>query len=108
MVLANNSRPKTFDEMVGQTHLLSSNGILTNALRMTPLPSLIFYGPPGTGKTTASEIIAAQSNMPLIKMNATQASITNLRNKPCCILTKYNISTKNNSSRCCPSLKTIR
>lgn len=79
MVLANNSRPKTFDEMVGQTHLLSSNGILTNALRMTPLPSLIFYGPPGTGKTTASEIIAAQSNMPLIKMNATQASITDIK-----------------------------
>lgn len=79
MVLANDNRPKTFDEMVGQTHLLSSNGILTNALRMTPLPSLIFYGPPGTGKTTASEIIATQSNMPLIKMNATQASITDIK-----------------------------
>ena len=41
--------------------------------------NMIFYGPPGTGKTTAANIISKESNMPIRKLNATTASLSDVR-----------------------------
>ena len=77
--LADLMRPKTLDEIVGQTHLFGEKGIIRRMLKGGRLPNMIFYGPPGTGKTTAASIIAAESGMTLRRLNATTASLSDVR-----------------------------
>lgn len=72
-------RPRSFDDMVGQTHLFGKNGTLRKICEQNYLPNMIFYGPPGTGKTTAAGIIAAGSGMTLRKLNATTASLSDIK-----------------------------
>jgi len=50
--LAARMRPRSFDEYVGQDHLIGPGRALRRAIEADKLPSIIFWGPPGTGKTT--------------------------------------------------------
>lgn len=77
--LADRMRPTTFDEVVGQTHLVGENGILRRLVLNKRIPNMIFYGPPGTGKTTVANIIATMSGMQLYKLNATSASVSDIK-----------------------------
>lgn len=77
--LADRLRPKTLDDMVGQRHLIGERGILRRLLDAGRFTNMIFSGPPGTGKTTAANIIAARSGMPLYKLNATTASLSDVK-----------------------------
>lgn len=77
--LADRIRPSSFDEMVGQRHLFGDNGAIRRIVNSGYLPNMIFWGPPGTGKTTAANIIAAQSGMTLRCLNATSASLADVR-----------------------------
>ena len=77
--LANKMRPKNFDEVAGQTHLVGKNGILRRLVENGRIPNMIFYGPPGTGKTTVANIIASASGMQLHKLNATTASLSDVK-----------------------------
>ena len=72
-------RPTTFDEVAGQKHLVGENGIIRKLVENGRIPNMIFFGPPGTGKTTVANIIAAKSNMQLYKLNATTASISDIK-----------------------------
>lgn len=72
-------RPTTFDEVAGQTHLVGKNGILRRLTEKNRIPNMIFYGPPGTGKTTVANIIATASGMQLYKLNATTASLSDVK-----------------------------
>lgn len=72
-------RPKSIDEMVGQKHLLGERGILRRLLDAGRFTNMIFSGPPGTGKTTAANIVAARSGMTLYKLNATTASLSDVK-----------------------------
>lgn len=72
--LADQMRPQTIDEVVGQSHILSKNGILYRIAQSGHATNLIFYGPPGTGKTTVARIIAKQAGKKLYKLNGTTAS----------------------------------
>jgi len=72
-------RPSSFDEMVGQPHLFGKNGALRRMVENGYLPNMIFFGPPGTGKTTAAGILAASSGKPLRSLNATSASLSDVR-----------------------------
>ena len=78
--LADALRPRTMDEIVGQTHLFGPRGVLRRMLEAGRLTNMIFYGPPGTGKTTAASVIAAQSGMTFHKLNATTASLADVKN----------------------------
>ena len=77
--LAEKVRPLTFDDMVGQTHLCGKNGILRRIAAGGKLPSMIFFGPPGCGKTTAAGILANASGMQMYRLNATTASLSDIR-----------------------------
>ncbi len=77
--LADRCRPASFDDMVGQAHLCGKNGILRRIMASGFIPSMIFYGPPGTGKTTAAEIISRESGMTLHRLNATTASLADVK-----------------------------
>ncbi len=77
--LAEKVRPLTFDDMVGQTHLCGKNGILRRIAAGGKLPSMIFFGPPGCGKTTAAGILANASGMQMHRLNATTASLSDIR-----------------------------
>ncbi|MBQ7383171.1 MAG: replication-associated recombination protein A [Clostridia bacterium] len=77
---ADELRPKSFDDIVGQEHLFGKNGVIRKMIGAGRITNMIFYGPPGTGKTTAAEIIARESDMVFHKLNATSASLTDVKN----------------------------
>ena len=77
--LADRIRPKNFDEIVGQKHLFGEKGTIRRICSENYLPNMIFFGPPGTGKTTAASIIAAGSGMTLRQLNATSASLSDVK-----------------------------
>ena len=77
--LAERIRPQTLYDVVGQTHLLGENGILKRIIDSGQIPNMIFYGPSGVGKTTVASIIAKQTDRKLYKLNATTASIQDIR-----------------------------
>lgn len=72
-------RPKSFEEMVGQPHLFGKQGVIRRMLASGRVTNMIFYGPPGTGKTTAAEIIARESGMVFHRLNATTASLSDVK-----------------------------
>ena len=77
--LADEIRPKTIDEVVGQTHILGESGILRRVIQGGAIPNMIFYGPSGTGKTTVAEIAAARIHRPFHRLNATTASLADIK-----------------------------
>ncbi len=77
--LADLMRPKTLDEVVGQSHILGKDKLLYKLLQNGNIPNMIFYGPSGTGKTTVANIIASNIGKKLYKLNATTASVSDIR-----------------------------
>ena len=77
--LADEIRPKTLDDVVGQQHILGPNGMLRRIVESGSIPNMIFYGPSGTGKTTVARIIAEKTNRTLRKLNATTAGIADIK-----------------------------
>lgn len=77
--LADMVRPKSLDEVVGQRHILGKGKVLYNLIQKKNVPNMIFYGPSGTGKTTVANIIANSTGKRLYKLNATTASVSDIR-----------------------------
>ena len=77
--LADRIRPKSIDEVFGQEHLIGEGKIIRNIIETKKIPNMIFYGPPGTGKTTIANILADVSNKKLYKLNATNASVSDIK-----------------------------
>ena len=77
--LADQIRPASLDDVVGQEHILGEGKMLRRIIESGRIPNLIFYGPSGVGKTTVASIIAAQTNRTLYKLNATNASTAEVR-----------------------------
>lgn len=68
--LAHKMRPLSFDDVIGQNHLIGENGILRKMIENKKILSFILYGPPGTGKTTIANIFAKESEMETYFFNA--------------------------------------
>ena len=77
--LADEIRPDSLDDVVGQRHILGKDGMLRRIVDSGQIPNMIFYGPSGTGKTTVARIIAQRTNRSLRKLNATTAGIADIK-----------------------------
>ena len=77
--LADEIRPADLDEVVGQKHILGENGLLRRIIESGNIPNMVFYGPSGTGKTTVANIIARRTDRTLRRLNATNASLSDIK-----------------------------
>ncbi len=77
--LADQLRPLSLDEVIGQTHLLGDGGTLRRMLTSGRLGSLILWGPPGTGKTTVARLLADQIGYRFEQISAIFSGVADLK-----------------------------
>jgi putative ATPase len=77
--LAARMRPRTFDEYVGQGHLVGEGRALTRVLSRGSLPSIILWGPAGTGKTTLAHLLADAVGADLMRLSAVNSGVADAR-----------------------------
>ena len=77
--LAERMRATSFDDFVGQEHIVGKNKLLYRAIQTGSVGSCIFYGPPGTGKTTLAGIIAKSLNANIEKLNAVSSGVADAK-----------------------------
>ena len=73
--LAEKMRPKSFEDFVGQEHIVGKNTLLYRAIKYGTLGSCIFFGLLGTGKTTLANIIANTLKANYVKINAVTSGV---------------------------------
>lgn len=77
--LAVRMRPRTLDEVVGQTDALGEGTWLRGAIENDALSSIILYGPAGTGKTSLARVIAKSTNATFVEVSAIGGTVSDLR-----------------------------
>ena len=77
--LADQLRPATLTEVVGQDHLLAADAPLGRMVGSGRITSMILWGPPGTGKTTIARLLASSGDMAFISLSAVFSGIADLR-----------------------------
>lgn len=77
--LAARMRPPSFQEFVGQQHILAAGTLLRRAIESAQIGSVIFHGPPGTGKTSLARIIASVTDSDFIQVSAVTSGVREIR-----------------------------
>ncbi len=77
--LASRMRPRSFDEFVGQDHIVGQGKLLRKSIEADAMPSIVLWGPPGTGKTTLARIIARTTRSQFAPLSAVTAGVADLR-----------------------------
>ena len=77
--LADQLRPATLEEVVGQDHLIGPDAPLRRMSDAGKLNSLILWGPPGTGKTTIARLLTAGSKLHFEQLSAVFSGVADLR-----------------------------
>ena len=77
--LAEQLRPTSLENYIGQTHLVGKGAILRNAIESGKIPSMILWGPPGIGKTTLASIISKTLNRPFHVLSAISSGVKDVR-----------------------------
>ncbi|MBR1644767.1 MAG: replication-associated recombination protein A [Bacteroidales bacterium] len=77
--LAEQLRPRTLDEYIGQSHIVGQGAPLRTLIESGRIPSMIFWGPPGIGKTTLATIISKQLNRPFYTLSAISSGVKEVR-----------------------------
>ncbi len=77
--LAERMRPKKWEEIIGQEHLVGEKGILTNFIRQNFIPSMILWGAPGVGKTSIAHLLAQKLNRKFFNISAVHAGVKEVR-----------------------------
>lgn len=79
MPLADDMRPTTLADVIGQEHLTAKGRPIAQMVDTHTPRNTILYGPPGTGKTTMARIVAAAADMPLVNLNAVSATVKDIK-----------------------------
>ena len=77
--LADRMRPRTIDQILGQSHIMGPGMLLRRMIEADKLYSVIFYGPPGTGKTSIANVIANETRSDFARINATTAGKADMK-----------------------------
>ena len=76
--LADRLRPAALSEIVGQDHLIGSEGPVGRMVAAGHLSSIIFWGPPGTGKTTTARLLADAVGLAFEQVSAVFSGVADL------------------------------
>ena len=77
--LAARMRPRSFDDFVGQEHIVGPDTVLRRSIEADRIPSIILWGPPGTGKTTLANLIATVTRSHFSSVSAVGSGVADLR-----------------------------
>lgn len=77
--LAEQLRPQTLEEYVGQNHLIGHNAVLRKSIEQGKIPSMILWGPPGVGKTTLAYLISKHIQSSFFKLSAINSGVKDVR-----------------------------
>ena len=77
--LSDRMRPQTFEEFVGQEHIVALDRVLRRAVAAERVPSFILWGPPGSGKTTLARLVAGEANAHFESVSAVTSGVADLR-----------------------------
>lgn len=77
--LADQLRPKTLAEVVGQGHLLAAEGPIGRMVSAGRIVSLVLWGPPGSGKTTIARLLAEHTGLEFVQLSAVFSGVADLR-----------------------------
>ena len=77
--LAERLRPKSVDQVIGQSQILDTDAPLGAMLASGKLGSIIFWGPPGVGKTTLARLLADQTNLHFEQISAIFTGVADLK-----------------------------
>lgn len=77
--LAERMRPEKWSDIIGQTHLVGEEGILTRFIQQNYIPSMILWGPPGVGKTTIALLMANALKRPFFSLSAVHSGVKEVR-----------------------------
>ena len=77
--LAEQLRPQTLAEVIGQEHLTGEEGMLTRMVAAGKLQSVILWGPPGCGKTTIARLLADAAGYALVQVSAVASGVADLK-----------------------------
>jgi len=72
-------RPGSFEEYVGQRHLLAPGCLLRRAIDADRFSSIILHGPPGVGKTSLAELIATVTGSAFVRLSGVVSSVADIR-----------------------------
>lgn len=119
--LAVRMRPRTLDEVVGQTEAVGEGSWLRAAIENDTLSSVILFGPAGTGKTSLAHVIAESTRATFVEVSAIGGTVSDLRREnrrggeasrhgglahhPCSSM-RSTASTAASRTRCCMRWKT--
>ena len=77
--LAERMRPKSFEDFVGQEHLVGEGAVLKRMIDSNTVPSFILWGPPGVGKTTIASILSQKLKRPYYSLSAINSGVKDVR-----------------------------
>jgi len=77
--LAARLRPKTFDDYIGQRHVLAPGKLLRRAIDGDTFSSIILSGPPGVGKTSLAELVATVTSAEFVRLSGVASNVADLR-----------------------------
>jgi len=72
-------RPRSFDDLIGQQHILEKGKVLRTAIDSDQLPSVILWGPPGSGKTSLARLISGVTQAHFEPLSAVTSGVADLR-----------------------------
>lgn len=77
--LADQLRPQSLEEIIGQEHLFGENGALAVIAKSQNIPSMILWGPPGVGKTTIAKALAKISDAKFVAISAINSGVADIK-----------------------------